>query len=282
MSTTTAPPPAATTPVRTPDAPAAVRLTPLRVVRSEWVKFHSLRSTVTTLVVSALLVLGFALLAAALTSGAISGGDVEDGQGPPADIALSGIDLVQIGFGLLGVLVVTNEYATGMIRATLAAVPKRLPVLWAKVAVSGLAVLAVAVPAVLLSFLGSQAILDAGGEPSAGLGDDGVLRAMAAGSLYLVAVTLVGVAVGALLRSTAGAISTLFAGLLVLPSLMGLLPSSWEEAVTPYLLSSAGDAFSSTVANPDLLSAGAGGAVLLGWVVALLGAAAWRLRRVDA
>ena len=183
---------------------------------------------------------------------------------------------------MLGVLVVTSEYSTGSVRSTFAAVPRRLGVLWAKAAVTGTAVLVVAVPSVLLAFVGAQAVLGAGGEPTARLGDDGVLRAVLGSAVYLAGVSLLGVALGTLLRSAAGALSALVAGLLLVPGLLGaVLPSSWEDAVLPGLPSTAGEAFTSVTTDPSQLSPAAGLAVFAAWVVVLLAAAAWRLRTRD-
>ena len=264
-------------------APHRLRLTAAGVVRSEWVKLRSVRSSTLTLLGGGLLVVGFGLLSAAVASGEVAG--PQGGATPdfsPTQIALNGVGLAQLVLGVLGVLAVTSEYSTGSARTTFAAVPRRLGVLWAKAAVTGTAVLVVAVPAVLLAFLGAQAVLEAGGEPTARLGDDGVLRAVLGSAVYLAGVSLLGVALGALLRSAAAALSALVAGLLVVPGLLGaVLPSSWEDDVLPYLPSSAGESFFSVTTDSSQLSPGAGLAVFAAWVVVLLAAAAWRLRSRD-
>ena len=106
------------------------RVTQARVVVSEWTKLRTLRSTMWSLGVATVLTIGFPCLFAALTSshwGSMSPGDRADRH--PLDIALVGVNVSQLAIGVLGVLVITGEYSTGMIRASLTAVPKRLPVL---------------------------------------------------------------------------------------------------------------------------------------------------------
>ena len=273
----------ATSPARGAGPHVRARLTATGVLRSEWVKLRSVRSSTLTLLGGGLLLVVFGVLSAAIASAEVAG--PQGGATPdfsPTQIALNGVGLAQLVLGVLGVLVVTAEYSTGSVRTTFAAVPRRLGVLWAKAAVTGTAVLVVAVPSVLLAFVGAQALLEGGGEPSVALGDDGVLRAVLGAAVYLVGVSLLGVALGGLLRSAAAALSALVAGLLLVPGLLGaVLPSSWEEAVLPYLPSTAGEAFFSVTTDPSQLSPGAGLAVFVAWVVALLAAAAWRLRTRD-
>ncbi len=279
----------ARTGLRAPEDIARLRVTGLRVLHSEWVKFRSLRSTLITLIVAVVVVVGFGALAAAVVSGAVAepagpGGGGEAGGGfatDPTSISLAGMTLAQIIVGILGVLTVTGEYSSGMIRATLAAVPRRLPVLWAKALVVGVVTLVVAVPSALVAFLVGQAVLGDGANVA--LSDPGVLRAVLGSAAYLAATALLGVGLGALLRHTAGAIGALFGLLLLAPGLLGLiLPSSWSDAVLPYLPSNAGAAFTSVTATDGLLSAGGGVVVLVVWIVVLLGGSAVLLRRRDA
>jgi ABC-2 type transport system permease protein len=189
--------------------------------------------------------------------------------------------LAQIIVGILGVLVITGEYSSGMIRASLAAVPRRLPILWAKALVLGVSTLAFAIPAAFAAFAIGQKILGPGKNVS--LSEPGVLRAVLGSAAYLAGIALLGMGLGALLRHTAGAIGTLFGLLLVAPGLLQLvLPSSWSDAITPYLPSNAGAAFTSVTAASNALSPGNGALVLAAWLVVLLGASAVLLRRRDA
>jgi ABC-2 type transport system permease protein len=266
-------------------APSNLKVTQARVVRSEWIKFRSLRSTVITMAAGAIALIGMGLLAAAFDSGSISS---PDGGPPPGSdptaTSLTGVMLAQLIIGSLGVMMTAGEYTTGMIRSSLAAVPKRLPVLWGKAIVFAGVTFVVMLAATLVAFLGGQAILSGGGVASASLGDTGVLRAILGSALNLTGVGLMGIALGALLRSTAGAISTLFGIVLILPGLLQLLPSSWNANVGPYLPSNAISAFTTVQAEAGstALSAGAGIAVFAAWVVVLLAGAAVLLKRRDA
>ncbi|SBT45760.1 ABC transporter permease subunit [Micromonospora auratinigra] len=264
--------------------PTDARVTGPRVVRAEWIKFRSLRSTLillaATVVVFAALGLGFS---AFLSDATIEPGTPAPPGGPssldPLGASLGGVNLAQLLIGTLGVLLAAGEYSTGMIRSSLAAVPRRWPVLAGKVAVVAGVSLAVLVPATLLTFLGGQAIL---GDKGISLGDDGVLRAVLGTAGYLAGVGVLGLALGSLLRSVAGALTSLVALLLVVPGVVSLLPESWSEVISPYLPSNAGQAFMSIGSSSDLLSPGAGAAVLAAWLVVLLGGAVALLRRRDA
>jgi ABC-2 type transport system permease protein len=216
------------------------KVTPLRVAWSEWIKLFSLRSTAWTLAASVVLTTGIGLLLAVIALAHLRAGH---GMGTvqPATISLYGAYASQLTFGALGVLLITGEYATGMIRATLSAVPRRLPVLWAKLAVFAIVAVVTAEVALLASFLAGQAILS-GQHAGASLSDPGVLRAVAGTGCYLALTGVLGMALGFIIRSTAGALATLFGIVLVLPLIGDLLPSTWAAHVTRYLPSNAGQA----------------------------------------
>ncbi len=268
---------------------ARLRVTAWRVIASEWVKFRSLRSTVVTIAIALVVIIGFGALAAGVVSGNVTrpagpGGGAGGGgafASNPTAVSLAGMTLAQIIVGILGVLAITGEYSSGMIRATLAAVPRRLPVLWAKVLVIGVSTFVVAVPASFGAFALGQTILGTGRNTT--LSDPGVLRAVLGSAVYLAAIALLGLGLGALLRHTAGAIGTLFGLLMVAPGLLPLvLPKSWGDSIVPYLPSNAGESFSSVAPKAGMLSAGGGALVLAAWLVVLLGVSAWLLRRRDA
>ena len=263
--------------------PGKQRVTYLRVLRSEWIKLVSLRSAVITLLASAGVIVGVGLLAAGMSSGTLSA--PADGGPPtaadPTGITLTGTNLAQLIIGALGVMLVTSEYTSGLIRLSLAAVPTRLPVLWAKVVVLAGASFLLLAPAVVVTFLGAQAMLSAGGSPTAALGDPGVLRALIGAAVYMTGIGVLGLALGTLIRATAPAISVLFGGVFLLPALISiLLPSSWSE-VTKYLPSNAGASVMTVTTNPDKLDALTGAAVFTTYVIVALAAAAWVLRRRD-
>jgi len=132
----------------------------MRVARSEWTKLYSLRSTRWSLLVATVLTIGFPLLFAAVTSSRWGHmGPHERADRHPLDIALAGVNVSQLAIAVLAVLVITGEYSTGMIRASFTAVPKRLPVLWAKLGVFSLVSFALMLPSVVIAFFASQAIL---------------------------------------------------------------------------------------------------------------------------
>jgi ABC-2 type transport system permease protein len=249
-----------------------MKITPGGVVAAEWTKFSSLRSTWITTGISALLLIAFGMIASASFSG--------DGMSA-IDLALSGRNLAALAVGVLGVLLGAGEYTTGMIRSTFAAVPRRLPVLWAKSLVAGAAAFVVMTAGAFAAFaLGAAVLNDKIG--SLGLGDDGVLRALVGAGLYLGLVAMLGVALGMLVRSSAGAISILTGMLLIVPGLAGLLPHSIADAITPYLPSNAGSAVMALSHGADTLGPWAGLGVFGLYVAAILAAAAYRLQKTDA
>src|SRR5437764_2678436 len=137
------------------------RVTQARVALSEWTKFVSLRSTRWSLGAGLLLTVAFPILFAAVTASHwahMSAADRADRH--PLDIALAGVNVAQLAIAVLGVLVITGEYSTGMIRSTFLAVPKRLPVLWAKIGVFAVVSFVLIAPCLLAAFFSSQAILD--------------------------------------------------------------------------------------------------------------------------
>jgi ABC-type transport system involved in multi-copper enzyme maturation permease subunit len=196
----------------------------------------------------------------------------------PLEPTFGGVQLAQLAIGVLGVLVITGEYSTGMIRASMTAAPKRLPVLWGKAVVYGLTTLVLMVPATFAAFFIGQAIFSGRGI-EAHLGDPHVLRAVVGAGLYLTVVGLFGLGLGAIVRNTAGGIA-LFAGLMfVLPPLMNVLPSNWNDAISPYLPLQAGERVLQTTGGT--LGPWQGFAVLCGYALASLAVAAVLLKKRD-
>ncbi|MCX5359070.1 ABC transporter permease [Streptomyces sp. NBC_00124] len=261
------------------------KVTGSRVLRAEWAKFWSLRSSWITLGVALLLLVAIGAIASATYSPDAVAGDGPPGPGgggasDAVSLALTGLTFASLAIGVLGVLVSAGEYSTGMIRSTLAAVPRRLPVLWSKSAVFGAVALVITTAAALAAFTLGSVGLD-GEKIALSLGDDGVLRSLVGAGLYLGLVAVWGVALGALVRSTAGGIAILVGVLLILGGLATLLPDSWEDTVTPYLPGNAGSAVYALHEASDSLSPGAGLAVFVGWVALTLAGAAYRLARTD-
>lgn len=176
-------------------------------------------------------------------------------------------------------LLATGEYATGMIRATFGAVPRRSPVLWAKVTLYMGVTFILMLGAAVAAFVGGQQLLGTHGTT---LSADGAIRATIGVAAYLALIGVFSVALGFIIRSTAGSVATLFGLLLVLPTLGLLLPSSWQDNLLPYLPSNAGATMFSALTAPDALSATTSLLVLLGWVVPALAGAAWVLKKRDA
>jgi ABC-2 type transport system permease protein len=256
------------------------RVTLPRVAHMEWIKFWSLRSTLYTLAITVVLIVGLgSLISSIINSG--NGPETAD-FGDPTSISLSGTTFASLAMATLGVLISSSEYATGTIRATLAAVPARLPVLWAKVGTFAAATFGFMLVAVFGAFLAGQAILSSRGIDSAALADAGVLRAVVGSAVYLTGAGLIGVAVGALLRNTAASITTVVGALFLLPGIFQLLPQSWNDDIGPYLPSNAASAFMSVTTTGASLSTWTGLAVFTGYVAVLLTAAAVLLKRRDA
>ncbi|MFD5315764.1 ABC transporter permease [Streptomyces sp. NPDC127098] len=267
-----------------PSAPSGprYRVTGRRVLRSEWAKLWSLRSTWITLTLGLSFLLAFGLIAAwQFESGGLNDLD-DDFEGATAvDLALFGVPFAQLALGVLGVLVTAGEYSTGMIRSTLVAVPRRLPVLWSKAALYGLVGLLVGTVGAFVAFLVGGGILS-GTSVAQSLSDAGVARSLLGAGLYLGLIGVISTGLGALLRSVAGGISVLVGVLILAPGLVQLLPGSWRDNISPYLPSTAGESMFALTHDASTLSPGAGLAVFLAWTVLVLAGAAYRLVRSDA
>jgi hypothetical protein len=269
---------------RTRPAEQGTRLTAVRVVRSEWAKLWSLRSTWITLGLGLLVLVAFGMLAALqYTSMTESGAqaDPELADASTLTVALFGVPFAMIALGVLGVLTASGEYTTGLIRSTLAAVPARLPVLWAKAAVYGALAFVAGTVGAFAAFLIASGLLSES-SIAMSISDTGVVRSLFGVGAYLGLVGVAGVALGALLRSTAGGISALVGTFMLVPGLMSLLPESWREDLTRYLPSSAGESIFALPHDAGTLSPAAGLLVLAGWTALALGGAAYRMRRSDA
>ena len=250
--------------------------------RAEWTKLRSVRSTVWTLLATVGLAIGFGALIGASHMATWDNLDpAERLRFDPTSFSLSGLFLAQLAVGVLGVLVITSEYATGQIRATFGAAPQRLTVLAAKATTFTGVVLATGLVASFGAFWIGQRIF-AGKGLDASISDPGVLRAVFGGALYLVGVGLLGVGVGAILRRTAGAVAALVGFLFILPIVTGFLPTSFQESVGKYFPAQAGMAIFNVVSDPRALSPWVGFAVLLAYGAVALAAGAATVTRRDA
>jgi ABC-2 type transport system permease protein len=256
------------------------RVTQLRVALSEWTKLRSVRSTRYSLFAAVLFTIGLAALACAVVAHHYPNMSPRDkADFHPLEVNLVGVQLAQLAIGILGILVITAEYSTGMIRASMTAVPKRLPVLWAKALVYGLVTAALMIPALLIAFVVGESILSRH-HINIAFTAPGVARAVIGAALYLTVVGLFGLGLGAIVRNTAGGIATFVAIMFVLPPLMNVLPASWNDAASPYLPLAAGEAIMATTAG-NHLSPWVGLALFCGYAAAALAVAAVLLVRRD-
>ncbi|MEO6117117.1 MAG: ABC transporter permease subunit [Jatrophihabitantaceae bacterium] len=249
-----------------------------RTVKSEWLKFRSLRSTLSVLGVAVLGMVGIALIVAYNTrhlSATIQPDDVVPSS------TMQGYYLGQLLIGALGVLFVTGEYSTGMIRSTLAAVPKRLPVLWAKLIVF-VSVTAVSMVAIsLAAFLAAQALIGHYRHPYS-LSDPGTLRVVIGTGVYLTLVGVIGAMLGWIVRSTPGALVAYIAVILVLPVLFANVLGTWGKDIAQFMPSEAGGSFIRSIREPHTVGPWEGLGVLGLWTVLGIIIAAVLLRRRDA
>ena len=266
-----------------------VRLTFPRVVRSEWIKFRTLRSTIWTLAITLVLMVGIVTLYSAILASQAGAAEAADRDGGSVVVFMIATGIAQLAVTVLGVLVITGEYSTGMIRSTLAAVPQRLPALWAKGVVLAISIFVVSTVAVGISLIVMQLFLGADGL-APNLGDAETVRILMGTSLYLTAIALFAFAIGAILRHSAGALATVLGLLLVIENLF-LIPWKPLQVLSPFLPGTAGSKIMTPQVQIDAMSHGAVGAVLgpwqgfavlLAWVAVLLTAAAVLLRRRNA
>jgi ABC-type transport system involved in multi-copper enzyme maturation permease subunit len=257
---------------------ASYPVTLRRAIVSEWVKFRTLRSTIAVLGASVLGILAIAMIVAYNTRHLTANLQPDDHV---ASSTLQGYYLGQLLIGALGVLFVTGEYSTGMIRSTLAAVPKRLPVLWAKLIVFVTVTAISMIIVCLVAFLAAQGFISKY-RTGYSLADPGVLRVVIGTGVYLTLIGVLGAMIGWIVRSTPGSLVAYIAVILVVPVLFGNVLGSWGKHVAQFLPSNAGGSFVSTIRESPSLAPWAGLGVLVVWVVAGVAVAAIQLRRRNA
>lgn len=258
-----------------------------RVVNAEWIKFRTLRSSRWSLGVYVALMVGLSVLMAWASTLMIDEGMEAGATG--ATILSAGSQMGQLVVVVLGVLAVTGEYSTGLVRSSFAAVPRRVPVLAAKAVVLAAVVAVATVLSQALAFVATLPFHSQLGI-TIDLGAAETPRLLLGLPLYMVAIALFGLGVGALLRHTAGAITTVVALLLVVETVISLVPLRVFELISPFLPATAGSRVfldTETLAMIDQMSDAAhlapwqGYGVLVAWVAVLLLAAAVLLRRRD-
>lgn len=208
----------------------------------EWIKLRSVRSTYLALAAAAVAAVAVGYLVthyvAATTNWATLSPHAK-AEWDPVSYSLGGLAIAQLAFGTLGVLVISSEYATGLIRTTFAAVPQRRTVLAAKATVAGALTLVAGEATAFAAFFGGQWALSAK-HLNAALTDPGVLRGVLAAGLYLAIITVVGLGLGAIIRHTAGAIAALFVLVFLIPQVIHAMPAPWATRIGKYMLDNAG------------------------------------------
>ncbi|MDG4858439.1 ABC transporter permease [Streptomyces sp. T-3] len=268
---TTYAPTAATT-----EAKPAYAITPARVLRSEWHKLWTLRSTWITLIGAAVAILGVGLL---------MGGTYESGGGD-SDVdtvlmTLFGFQLAQIMIAVLGVLVIAGEYSTGMIRSSLTAVPRRLPVLWSKAAVFGTVTFAVTLVTVLVTFPAAQ-LLFAGTDQELAFTAPGVIPTLIGAAAGLALLGLIALGLGAVVRSVPGGIGAFIGLSLIVPVILDMLPYDAVQDALKYFPAKALESLTMLHPTPDAYPSAGGALLALSlWAAAALGSAALLLKRRD-
>jgi ABC-2 type transport system permease protein len=230
------------------------RLSQLHIVRSEWTKLRSVRSTRWALAATLLLIIGIGLIVCLTYASRwphLSASDRASFHALSSN--LGGVNLAALSIGVLGVLVMTAEYSTGMIRSTFSAVPKHLPALWGKALVFGVVAFAVSLVAILIVFLVGQAIRS-GQHINIAISHPGVPRALVGAAPALTAMGLFALGLGAIVRNTAGGIALLVGIMFVLPPILNMLPTTVTNSIDPYLPSNAAGAVWTINPGPQRLS----------------------------
>lgn len=248
-----------------------------RVLRSEWIKLSTLRSTKLALATAALLLVGVGVLISWDTVGRFDTLSAAEKASVTVEAeVLGGRMLAELAVGVLGVMAVTGEYATGMIRATLAAVPRRLPVLWAKLWVLAGVTLIAMTAASFVAFFGGNAMLSEHWDFS--LSDPGVLRSVLDAGVALTFTCMYGALLGFIFRNTAGAMATLVALLTVI----WVIVDETSEQVAAHLPTGAMSSLVTARIEGVMLDPLPAFALLCGYLALGLAAAVWTLLRRDA
>ncbi|QWB24672.1 MULTISPECIES: ABC transporter permease [Streptomyces] len=250
------------------------RVTPARVLRSEWHKLWTLRSTWVTLAVTSALT---AAMGAGLGAAYDGGGE---GEMDTVLFVLLGTQFAQINLGVLGILATAGEYSTGQIRATMTAVPRRLPVLWSKAAVLAAIAFPLTLATNLLTFPLAQSLLS-GTDQSAALGDPGVLRALTGNAAGLTLLAVLALGIGALLRSVPMAIGAFIGLVMILPEILAMLPYDFVDDAVRHFPGKALEALTTAQPLPGATSPSTALLAMFLWTTATLALAATVLRHRD-
>lgn len=253
----------------------------LGVMKSEWIKLRSLRSTWVTYAVAILLADGLGMLIVGLRGNEVHN-RTDHGMFDPVSFSLHGLFFAQLAIGIVGVLLVTGEYATGSIRSSLTAVPHRTPVLVAKAVVFTVVTAIVSLVLTSVAFFVSQALLSQW-HLGVGISAPGSLRAVLGSAFYLTAIGVLGLGLGFVVRNTGGAIASLFTIVLIAPLIAQALPQDWQNHINKFLPINIVETLTRTVgkADPHALSTGWGLTTLAIYAAVALGAGWLVLKRRD-
>ncbi len=250
------------------------------VLRSEWTKVRSVRSTGWTLTVAMVVTVGLGMLIGWLTSRNAAAMSPSDRLTfDPTYVSFAGMGLGQLLMIVFGVLVVSGEYSTGMIRTSLAAVPQRGMFLFCKIAVATAVALVVGMVTAFLTFFAGQAVM---GSRGADIGDPGVLRAVVGGGLYLTLITVFAMGCAAMLRGPLLSLAILMPFFFLISNILDGVSAT--RKVARYLPDQAGQRIMMVVGDGGGRPYGpwTGLAIMAGWVVAALLGGYLLVRRRDA
>jgi len=252
------------------------------IIRSEWIKLRSLRSTVWSYAIVIVISLGLSWVFASALSNTDFGPLLDSPERTLVQASTFGVTFGVLVASVLGVLNISGEYSTGMIRSTLTAVPKRIPVLAAKALILFVATFVVGLVATAGSALVAFAVLGSNGVVPELTGE--VVTGILFAALYLAAVAVFALGLGTILRSSAGGIAAAVGVLLILPTVVtivaGVTQAQWAVDAMPYLLSSAGEAM--LLPTDGGLEQWQSGLVVAAWALVPLAAGAILLKKRDA
>jgi len=259
-------------------APARAR----DVLASEWIKFRSVRSTYLVLLIAAVAAVSIGYLVthsdathwAAMSAQAKAAFD-------PVDDSFAGLGIAQLALGALGVLAISSEYTTGLIRATFASAPRRRAVIAAKAAVVGAASLLAGELIAFATFFTGQWALSAQ-HLDVTLAHPGALRGVLAAGIYLAVMAWVGLGLGAVIRHTAGAITAMVGVVFLLPMIINALPAPWNVRIGKFTLNLAAQQTIAQHPHPGYFSAGPSFLIVAGYAAAAIAAAAFMITSRDA
>jgi hypothetical protein len=252
------------------------------VLASEWIKLRSVRSTYLVLLFAAAAAVGIGYLVAhahathwaTMTAAARATFD-------PVEDSYTGLGIAQLAIAALGVLVISSEYTTGLIRTTFAAVPRRRAVLAAKAAVVGAVTLLAGQLIAFATFFAGQWALSAQ-HLNVTLAHPGALRGVLAAGFYLAVMAWVGLGLGAVIRHTAGAITAMVGVVFLLPTVIRVLPAPWDTRIGRFTLDSAAPQMIAQHPQPGYFSAGPSFLIVAAYAAAAIAAAAFVITRRDA